>query len=441
MPIVKPKGSAGAVPLPVLVVQRERDEPTQVVAHPPSTRTFGLRDRQLSDYPCMSIPRKASNELTPDDRARMAAVANMERKGIQHFIDCAHRDGVALTNEFLDAALLNIMEEMRSRQHETDLLTAQVNTEAFESYEAILVGDDSMSEPDDSAENIINVGPAVGAYADFFHKPSTWEEMFQMAPNAGYSRDIIAFAKLLYPSSSITELTSIAMGLEQCPINCALRVPFEPIRDAHDSSKEGMKLKITWQVPADFGTAPGLDYFHGTNALVLPSVRYHGLRVSASGAGSTIPALYTCKNRSAPYHVYANCANTAFPMEVVENGRKVVREKSFRVLIGIGSLLGHPYHSKKVSRQNGRSQYLFFEGTYRPMWIEFIATTDLVFDRTLHNEDYGRFKAEGNRKEKALAMITPLLDSEVIQLGEAPPARQRHARHSLSWHDRNKIMK
>ena len=264
--------------------------------------------------------------------------------------------------------------------------------------------------------------------------------MFQIAPNAGYSRDVIAFLKLLYPTSSITELTSIAIGLEMTPLNCAFRVSFDPIRDVNDSSDEGRKLKITRQVPADFGTAPGLDYIHGTSALVLPSIRHHGLRVSASGAGSTVPALYTCKNRSAPYHVYANCAGTAFPIEVMENGRKVVREKSFRVLIGIGSLLGYPYHSKKVSRQNGRSQYLFFEGTYKPMWIEFIATTDLVFDRTLYSKEVGRFRSDGNRREKALAMITPLLDSETVQMGEAPPARRRHTRHSLSWADRNKML-
>ena len=126
---------------------------------------------------------------------------------------------------------------------------------------------------------------------------------------------------------------------------------------------------------------------------------------------------------------------------MMENGVEVVRDKLFRVLIGIGSLRGDPYHDKKVSRPNGRSQYLHYEGTYRPMWIEFIATTDLVYDRTLHVDRPGRFKADSNRKEKALAMITPLLDSEVIQLGEAPPARQRHTRHSLSWADRNKMMK
>ena len=136
----------------------------------------------------MTAPQKASDELTPNDRARMAAIASMERKGIQHFTEFAQRDGVELTDEYLNAALINIMEEMRSRQRERDSLTASVNEEVFESYEPLLIGEDSMTEPDDSAEYTINIGPAVGAYADSFHTPSSWEEMFQIAPTAGYSQ-------------------------------------------------------------------------------------------------------------------------------------------------------------------------------------------------------------------------------------------------------------
>ena len=61
-------------------------------------------------------------------------------------------------------------------------------------------------------------------------------------------------------------------------------------------------------LPKEWGVANQKNYFHGTDVFRLNWIRRHGLQPSEAGTGAGHPkeaALYTCKNRSAPYHTYA----------------------------------------------------------------------------------------------------------------------------------------
>ena len=65
--------------------------------------------------------------------------------------------------------------------------------------------------------------------------------------------DLIGYVRACWPNISITEATVIAMALEKCPENAAVRINWEPIKDLRYHSEEGKKLKVTRQVPAAFG--------------------------------------------------------------------------------------------------------------------------------------------------------------------------------------------
>ena len=165
--------------------------------------------------------------------------------------------------------------------------------------------DDDDGQPSDP----VNAGPAHQMTSDHFHTPETWDEMCDLH-TLPQNTDLIGFVKAMWPSALITEITSVAMALELCPENSAVRIPWEPIKDIADFSEEGQKAKLTLQVPASFGCEGGLNYFHGTSPLNGPSIRRHELRPPPRGAGDIGPALYTCKNRKAPVHTYSWCRRT-----------------------------------------------------------------------------------------------------------------------------------
>ena len=97
--------------------------------------------------------------------------------------------------------------------------------------------------------------------------------------------------------------------------------------------------------------------------------------MSPSGAGSDVPALYTCKSRSTPYYSYS--ANQAL---YFRSGSDVV-PKTFKVILGIGSRLEYPHHVVKLRRRTAdRHQYLFYENQYDVLWVELHCTAGEVIE-------------------------------------------------------------
>ena len=122
-----------------------------------------------------------------------------------------------------------------------------------------------------------------------------------------------------------------------------------------------------------------------------------------------------------------------------EDGQKVDYWKPFRMLLGIGSLREYPYHDKKVQRSGGKNQFLHKPGTYQPMWVEFIATGDLVVDRSENITLRTRHSSAQARLAKAKQLITPIARRDLVDLGSAPEPRRRGQRYERRWHEQLQI--
>jgi len=104
---------------------------------------------------------------------------------------------------------------------------------------------------------------------------------------------------------------------------------------------------------------------------------------------------------------------------VKRNGDRI--DKQFRVALGIGSLAPWP-QAKKVPRKKYH-QFLHAPGKYQVMWVEFICSDSVVYDRAEDPATNSKDKARARRlRGIANALIYPFHDSEV---GTAPPKRVR----------------
>ena len=392
----------------------------------------------VTQYPCLRMPTVAPEDMTEEDKIKLAAIALVQQTFMMNQDDMTS----VPTNDELEDSLAKAMivvRESRETAAEEAAKADMTNSLIFmpldrpeppEPLEEPVRDVDDQNDMDDVP---INAGPAHQMTSDFFHTPYTWDEMCEihMLPR---NTDLIGFVKAMWPSALITEITSVAMALELCPENSAVRIPWEPIKDIADFTVEGQKAKITRQVPASFGCEGGLNYFHGTSPLNGPSIRRSGLRPSPRGAGDIGPALYTCKNRKAPFHTYSDEAMLLVQKE--EDGQKVDYWKPFRMLLGIGSLREYPYHDKKIQRSGGKNQFLHKPGTYQLMWVEFIATGDMVVDRTETIVNWKRHSSAMARLGVAKSLITPIAHRDLVDLGPAPEPRRRGQRYERQWHER-----
>ena len=84
--------------------------------------------------------------------------------------------------------------------------------------------------------------------------------------------------------------------------------------------------------------------------------------------------------------------------------------KEFGCLIGIGSLRPWPHYHAKVKRKGAKfHQYVHKEGTYEPMWVEFICRTDHVIDRS-NQDTKKRQNAYSARKDVAMSLVSTVHD-------------------------------
>ena len=220
-----------------------------------------------------------------------------------------------------------------------------------------------------------------------------------------------------------TELATLAIALELCPLNGLVQVPWVQLKDMDDPTLEA---RITRQIPEGWGTThPGIEYWHGTKCLWnLPYIRYYGLHGSKGTASPDFPSLYTCKNRRTPLNSY--CEESYLVFEDLDSG--IPCEKKFKALIGIGSTSEWPHHWHKVPRSPAhKNQFLHKEGQFQVMWIEFVALTDCVIDRTGLDKtarDRSRYNA---RHASAEQMIITVGNEELWEFHERPPKRVRLA--------------
>jgi hypothetical protein len=175
-------------------------------------------------------------------------------------------------------------------------------------------------------------------------------------------------------------------------------------------------LKVSRQVPETYGVKDGLNYFHAIDPFCLPSIKSLGLEPSLEGAQSHGKRyLYTFKKRGWALDGYGKKRKIPFRTNLDGD----IEWKEFQVVIGLGSLIPHPYHSKKVPRGNGRHQFLFLKGTYKPMWVEFRPCTNHII-----TFDCGENKKEATRRRNRIKKAVTLqysYDRVTQQIGPAPP--------------------
>ena len=70
------------------------------------------------------------------------------------------------------------------------------------------------------------------------------------------------------------------------------------------------------------------------------------------------------------------------------------------------------------------------------MWVEFIATGDLVVDRTETITNWKRHSSAMARLNVARSLITPIAHRDLVDLGPAPEPRRRGQRYERQWHER-----
>jgi len=221
------------------------------------------------------------------------------------------------------------------------------------------------------------------------------------------------FLKLVWPDALTSEIHVIETALQLAVEGQCVRVPWVAILDNDDPEDPP---RHTRQVPTSYGVAESLNYYHGSPVYNLPGVRKHKLKPSDHGAGSNTPMLYTCKKRTAPLHTYSRHQE----LPIFQMDRKTVESKSFRCVLGIGSLSPWPYHAKKLPRKY--PQFLHKPNMYQVMWVEFICSDSVSYDRS---EDQNLYSTKERLRAKrvkriAEAMIYPFAQDEV---GQAPPKR------------------
>jgi len=248
-----------------------------------------------------------------------------------------------------------------------------------------------------------------------YHNFSSFESFvkrYQELNPASEVRNTFNFLSLVWPDAKTSEIIVIETALQLAVEGQCVRVPWVAILD---NDEPGEPPRHTRQVPPTYGVADSLNYFHGTPMYNLPGVRRDGLKPSDHGAGSRTQRLYTCKKRTAPLHTYSR--HQELPIFKID---KSVVSKHFRCVLGIGSLSPWPYHAKKVPRKY--PQFLHKPDMYQVMWVEFICSDDMSYDRA--EDPKVNFAKERRRlrrvKRIAEAMIYPFERDEV---GPAPPKR------------------
>jgi hypothetical protein len=211
----------------------------------------------------------------------------------------------------------------------------------------------------------------------------------------------------------MSDLIVAVEAMATCTDDKLVRLPWDPVLNM-ENPREG--LKVSRQVPETYGVQDGLNYFHAIDAFCLPSIKSNGLEPSLEGAQSCGERyLYTLKKRGWALESYGKKRNIPFRTNL--DGDIAWRE--FQVVIGIGSLIPHPHHSKKVPRSNGRHQFLFLKGTYKPMWVEFRPCDNRVINFDCA-EGTKEEKRRRNRTKKAVA-LQYTYDRTTQQIGKAPP--------------------
>ena len=132
-------------------------------------------------------------------------------------------------------------------------------------------------------------------------------------------------------------------------------------------------LRVRWKVDEDtdcpidpaWGDKEGrYTYWHGSQVVLLPSIRKYGLLPSiGTKSEDYVPMLYCCINRSTPFSQYASNSEESIIMvghPFFRNCRRYPRR--FKMLIGIEPLGNWPWHSTKVIKRKTvmQNQYPFF---------------------------------------------------------------------------------
>ena len=256
--------------------------------------------------------------------------------------------------------------------------------------------------------------------------------------------DHVTYFSHCYPDRGMSEWDVMAIAMEIAKLGDTIKIALEPRWpcDYEELSEEQRKVthpKCTYRVPANWGE-PGTPYcyYHGTTSMFnFPSIRRSGLQCRLGGAGNDTgkPALFTCKSRRTPSTSY--CVPYAVKIPDGEGG---FVSKWFILTFGIGATGPFPWHSKKVPRKkNYQHQFLFYQGTFEPLWAEFICCTEggqfhgaPVYQRDRKLEFAGQghkagdkvFRGYQNRVDQAKALITPMRDPHTVELGEAPASRK-----------------
>ena len=154
--------------------------------------------------------------------------------------------------------------------------------------------------------------------------------------------------------------------------------------------------------------------------LDLPAIRSEGLKPSptASTGNPAEPALYTCKNRVTPLWQYSR--SHRIPLAYQHGTEWFVGHKSFKVVLGIGSLQEFPHHSGKVVRRGVRHQYYHYAGTYRILWAEFRPDEDYVIVPSPSNREGKRMANKLVRARQLLQKVTSEAEGSL-----GPPVQRR----------------
>jgi hypothetical protein len=214
--------------------------------------------------------------------------------------------------------------------------------------------------------------------------------------------DVIGFLKKVLPDAKMTELTIIKIAMERCPKESMVRFPWTATQDMEDPNDKD--FRYTRQLPETYGVGDGVNYFHATSLYILPLIRKNDLQPSPDGV------IYCCKNRSTPHNSYGKPCK--LPMRIGDT----THWKEFACLIGLGSLIPYPYHNRKWQRSPAnKTQFGFFTGNCMPLWIELLATEDMVLDSSVEcakqklqkdkSDKSKRYRAWNARKDQAVAMV------------------------------------
>ena len=181
--------------------------------------------------------------------------------------------------------------------------------------------------------------------------------------------DVSTFVKLILHNVHGSDISIIAVALSMVADGECVRIPWEPMPPFDEPNGPSSYVR---QLPANWGTGDGVNFFHATHPFLLPSIRKNGLRCAKKGVGAGCGPkqryLYTFKHRRAAYATYLMPAE----IKIFLPGKQGSITKYFCVFIGVAGLGAWPYARKLVRTPNYRSQFLFRPGTFKPLWIELV---------------------------------------------------------------------